>query len=116
MGKPRSSQTVHIALENWIIDEDGQDEPVHAISVVASRAGLRKTTLLRYEEWGLVAPVRSGRQRLYSEADIERVLRARRLIDDLGLNLAGAAAVLHLRQQVISLQQELQALREQNNQ
>lgn len=116
MGKPRTSQTVHIALENWIVDDDDRNEPVHAISVVASRANLRKTTILRYEEWGLVAPTRSGRQRLYSDADIDRIMRVRRLIDDLGLNLAGAAAVLHLRQQVISLQQELQAMREQTDQ
>ena len=32
-------------------------------------------TLRRYEEWGLLEPVRAGRRRLYSEADIEQVQR-----------------------------------------
>ena len=41
------------------------------------------------------------------------VLRIRRLVDDLGINLAGAAAVLHFAQQVIALQREMHALREQ---
>jgi MerR family transcriptional regulator/heat shock protein HspR len=41
------------------------------------------------------------------------VQRIRRLVDDLGINLAGAAAVMHLRQQVIALQRELNELREQ---
>ena len=36
-------------------------------------AECRRETLRRYEEWGLVEPARAGRQRLYSEADIERV-------------------------------------------
>jgi MerR family transcriptional regulator/heat shock protein HspR len=68
---------------------------------------------LRYEEWGLLEPERSGRGRLYSDADIERVKRIRRLVNDLGVNLAGAAAVMHLRRQVIALQREMQALRDQ---
>jgi MerR family transcriptional regulator/heat shock protein HspR len=96
-----------------MIGEGPHDEPRYAISVVADRCGVRKGTLRRYEEWGLLEPARAGRQRLYSEADIDHVLRIRRLVDDLGVNLAGAAAVLHLRRQVISLQRELDALREQ---
>ena len=71
------------------------------------------STLRRYEEWGLLEPSREGRRRLYSESDIERVLRIRRLVNDLGINLAGAAAVLHLRQQVIALQREMEDLRDQ---
>ena len=39
--------------------------------------------------------------------------RIRRLVEDLGINLAGAAAVMHLREQVIALQRELDDLREQ---
>jgi MerR family transcriptional regulator/heat shock protein HspR len=85
------------------------------MSMVAARSGLGRTTLLRYEEWGVVNPKRSGRDRLYSEADLDRLMRAQRLIDDLGVNIAGAAAVLHLREQVIALQRELTDLRRQND-
>jgi hypothetical protein len=41
-------------------------------------------------------------------------MRAQRLIDDLGVNIAGAAAVLQLREQIIALQQELLAIRSQS--
>src|SRR3712207_9370173 len=71
------------------------------------------TTLFRsrYEEWGVVNPTRTGRDRLYSEADLDRLMRAQRLIDDLGVNIPGAAAVLQLREQIIGLQRELSDLR-----
>ena len=113
MARRKRSDMVRVSVTDWIVDVGGSDEPRYAISVVAARSGVRKGTLRRYEEWGLLEPARTGHRRLYSEADIERVMRIRRLVDDLGINLAGAAAVLHLRQQVISLQHEMQALREQ---
>ena len=113
MARRNQSEVVRVSVTDWVIDDGTSDEPRYAISVVAARSGVRTTTLRRYEEWGLLEPARAGRQRLYSEADIERVLRIRRLVEDLGINLAGAAAVLHLRQQVIALQREMQALRDQ---
>ena len=104
---------IRVSLADWLDNGSPSNEPRHAISVVADRCGVRRSTLLRYEEWGIVEPARAGRQRLYSEADIDRILRVRRLVEDLGINLAGAAAVLHLREQVIALQQEMEALRAQ---
>jgi MerR family transcriptional regulator/heat shock protein HspR len=113
MARQRRTDTLQVTVTDWFIEDGTPDEPRYATSVVAARCGVRKGTLRRYEEWGLLEPARSGRQRLYSEADIDHVLRIRRLVEDLGVNLAGAAAVLHLREQVISLQRELEALREQ---
>jgi DNA-binding transcriptional MerR regulator len=88
-------------------------EPRYAIAAVAARTGVHVTTIRRYEEAGVVeaVTVQSG-TRLYSEADIDRIWRARRLIDDLGVNLAGAAAILHLREQLITLQREFQLLQD----
>lgn len=88
-------------------------EPRYEVTVVAARTGTHITTIRRYEEIGLVQAisVRSG-ARLYSDADIDRIQRARRLIDDLGVNLAGAAAILQLREQLVALQQEFQRLRD----
>jgi MerR family transcriptional regulator/heat shock protein HspR len=113
MTEQNKSGARRVTVTDWVVTDGPRDEPRYAISVVAARCGIQAGTLKRYEDWGLVEPVRAGRQRLYSEADIERVKRVRRLVDDLGINLAGAAAVLHLRQQVISLQREMRALREQ---
>lgn len=117
MNSQRSTDIIRVSVADWLTDDDDPGtQPQYAMSVVAARSGLGRTTLLRYEEWGVVSPERSGGDRLYSEADVDRILRARRLIDDLGVNLAGAAAVLHLREQVIALQRELLALRSQNEQ
>jgi MerR family transcriptional regulator, heat shock protein HspR len=113
MAEREKSRGVRVSVTDWVVDDDARDQPRYAISVVAARCGVHKGTLRRYEEWGLLEPVRAGRRRLYSEADIEHVLRIRRLVDDLGINLAGAAAVMHLRKQVIALQRELDELREQ---
>ena len=113
MAERKNSRAVRISVTDWVDDNGTRDEPRYAISVVAARCGVRKGTLRRYEEWGLLEPVRSGRRRLYSETDIEHVQRIRRLVEDLGVNLAGAAAVMHLRQQVIALQRELEDLRQQ---
>ena len=105
------SSGVRVSAE-WLVEDSPPDEPRYAISVVAARCGVHTATLRRYEEWGLIEPSRSGRRRLYPDADIDRVQRVRRLVGDLGVNLAGAAAVLHLRQQVVALQRELRCLQD----
>jgi MerR family transcriptional regulator, heat shock protein HspR len=113
MARNDPANVIRVSVQDLIVEDGPNEEPRYAISVVVARSGVRAGTLKRYEEWGLVEPVRAGRRRLYSDADIERVIRARRLVEDLGINLAGAAAVLHLRQQVIALQREMRALRDQ---
>ncbi len=96
------------------LDENLSREPRYAGTVVATRVGVRVQTLRRYESYGLLEPARSKTgYRLYSESDIARVRRIRRLTDDLGVNLAGVAAILHLRNQLILSQRELERYREQ---
>jgi MerR family transcriptional regulator/heat shock protein HspR len=112
VARPSRSETVRFSRTEWVLDDESADEPRYGISIVAERCGVRTTTLRLYEEFGLLEPARSGQRRLYSESDIDKVRRIRRLVDDLGLNLAGVAAVLHLRQQVIALQRELDAVRD----
>ena len=114
MDRHERAGTIRVSLADWIADDEVNNEPRHAISVVTARAGVARTTLLRYEEWGVVTPARRGKERLYSEADLDRLMRAQRLIDDLGVNIAGAAAALHLREQIIALQRELSDLRSQS--
>jgi MerR family transcriptional regulator/heat shock protein HspR len=97
-------------------DASGGQEPRYVIAAVARRVGVRVQTLRRYEQYGLLEPRRSGSgNTLYSDADIDEIMRIRRLIDDLGINLAGVAAVLHLRAQLIAAQEELRRLREQRD-
>lgn len=70
---------------------------VYIISVAARLLEMHPQTLRKYERVGLVQPSRTGGQlRLYSEEDLLRLRVIRRLVDELGLNLAGVGLVLNL--------------------
>lgn len=89
-----------------------QDEPVFAISVVARMIGVHQQTLRSYERVGLVQPARSsGNTRLYSQRDVERLRQVLRLMEDLGVNLAGVDVILRMRLQIERLQDELVGMR-----
>jgi len=84
------------------------DEPVLQISVVARMVGLHQQTIRSYERIGLVQPARSGgNTRLFSFRDVERLRQVIRLVNDLGVNLAGVEVILRLSNRVEELQQEL---------
>lgn len=85
--------------------------PKYTISVVAQMVGLHEQSLRMYERKGLIQPQRSdGNIRLFSDADVERVRSIKRLVDDLGVNLAGAEVILHMREQMDLLRQEVEQL------
>lgn len=89
-------------------------EPVYLISVAAKLCDMHPQTLRLYERLGLIRPTRvSQKNRLYSEADIERLRQIQRLTRDLGVNLAGVEIILDLLDKVEKLQQELEALQSQ---
>jgi len=70
---------------------------VYIISVAARLLEMHPQTLRKYERVGLVQPSRTdGQLRLYSEEDLLRLRVIRRLVDELGLNLAGVGLVLNL--------------------
>jgi MerR family transcriptional regulator/heat shock protein HspR len=84
---------------------------VYAISVAAEMAEMQIQNLRVYERRGLVDPARTaGGTRLYSIADIERLIRIRDLLAD-GLNLAGIARVLALEEDVRRLKAANERLR-----
>jgi MerR family transcriptional regulator/heat shock protein HspR len=84
----------------------------YIISVAAERAEVHEQTLRHYERLGLIAPARKGSSphspRLYSDRDIERVQQIRSLMRDLGVNLAGVEAILHMKDRMEHLQDELE--------
>ncbi|MCK9486794.1 MAG: MerR family transcriptional regulator [Dehalococcoidia bacterium] len=85
-----------------------EDEPVFQISVVARMVGLHQQTIRSYERIGLVQPARTqGNTRLFSHQDVERLHQVVRLVNDLGVNLAGVEVILRLSRQVEDLQREL---------
>lgn len=84
------------------------DEPRYTISVAARLVQLHPQTLRHYERIGLVEPARSpGRMRLYSQRDIERLQKITRLVDELGVNLAGVEVILKMTQQIEALQAQV---------
>jgi MerR family transcriptional regulator/heat shock protein HspR len=85
-----------------------QNEPRYVISVAAKILGIQTHTLRYYERIGIVEPSRSrGNIRLYSERDLDQLRRVKTLIEDLGVNLAGAEVILRMAQQIGQLQNRL---------
>lgn len=81
------------------------EDPVYVISIAAQLTGLHPQTLRLYERLGLVSPSRIGnKNRLFSEADVERLRQIRRFTQDMGVNLAGVEIILDLLQRLEELQ------------
>ena len=65
------------------------------ISMAAQALGMHPQTLRKYERLGLVRPSRTaGSMRVYSREEIDRLRLIKRLVDDLGVNLAGVQQLL----------------------
>ena len=85
-----------------------QHEPEFQISIVSRMIGLHQQTIRSYERVGLVKPFRTGgNTRLYSQADVERLRTVTRLVNDLGVNLAGVDVIIRMTRQIEELQQQL---------
>ena len=92
-------------------DLQGEDQPCYVISVAAKIVGMHAQTLRYYERAGLLKPWRSqGRIRLYSVADINRLRQIQRLINDLGVNLAGAEVIMRMNQRIQEMGEEMERL------
>ncbi|MEI8390452.1 MAG: MerR family transcriptional regulator [bacterium] len=58
-----------------------KNKPVYSTNVAADLSGISKSTLMRYEEKGLINPYKSkGGKRLYSHNDIEWLICLKDLI------------------------------------
>ena len=88
-----------------------QQQPCFVISIAARMVGVHAQTLRYYERVGLIWPSRTGgRQRLYSPADIERLLRIKTFTEEMGMNLAGAEVALKLVERIDELERDLKEL------
>src|SRR5881409_2736416 len=89
-----------------------EDEGCYVISVAARMVAMHAQSLRYYERVGLVRPSRSqGRQRLYSQADVARLRHIQRLIQDLGVNLAGAEVIIRMYERLRQMEGEMEQLR-----
>lgn len=84
------------------------------ISAVAERFEIHPQTLRLYEREGLINPARSkGNTRLYDEETLRRLETILTLTRDLGVNLAGVEVILNLREQLQTMQLEVDRLLDQ---
>jgi len=95
-------------------DEIDNDEPCFVISIAARMVGMHAQTLRQYERAGIIEPKRTrGNIRLYSRADIAKLRQVQRLMNDLGVNLAGVEVILRMNERMREMEKEIGELRTQ---
>lgn len=73
------------------------DQDLYLISMAARLLEMHPQTLRKYERLGLVRPSRTlGSMRLYSREELARLRLIKRLVDELGINLAGVQRLLSI--------------------
>lgn len=79
------------------------------ISTVAEMYGIHPQTLRLYEREGLLKPSRTeGNTRLYTDEDLQRLEFILSLARDLGVNIAGMAIILQMRERMEEMQRQIQ--------
>ena len=82
----------------------------YMISAVAEMYEIHPQTLRLYEREGLLRPSRSdGNTRLYTEEDLERLEFILNLARDLGVNIAGIAIILQMRERMEQMNTDMQS-------
>ena len=80
------------------------------ISAVSEMYDIHPQTLRLYEREGLLTPSRSeGNTRLYTDEDLERLEFILNLARDLGVNIAGIAIVLQMRERMEEMNRQMQS-------
>lgn len=81
----------------------------YMISSVAEMYDIHPQTLRLYEREGLLKPSRTdGNTRLYTEEDLERLEFILNLARDLGVNIAGIAIILQMRERMEEMNHQMQ--------
>jgi len=79
------------------------------ISAVAEMYEIHPQTLRLYEREGLLKPSRTeGNTRLYTDEDLQRLEFILSLARDLGVNIAGIAIILNMRERMELMQMQMQ--------
>jgi MerR family transcriptional regulator, heat shock protein HspR len=81
----------------------------YMISAVAEMYEIHPQTLRLYEREGLLKPSRTeGNTRLYTEEDLQRLEFILNLARDLGVNIAGIAIILQMRERMEEMNRQMQ--------
>lgn len=86
-----------------------KNEPLYMIGIAAKLCEMHPQTLRMYERVGLIKPERVGcKNRLYSDADIDKLRQIQRFTHDLGVNLAGVEVILGLLEKMDEMRHEME--------
>ncbi len=81
-------------------------EERYTLKQVSEITGLSPRTVRLLEREGFIKSEKRGRQRYYSEEDLERLKLIKLLKCDFGVNLAGVEIILNMREKMIELLEE----------
>jgi MerR family transcriptional regulator, heat shock protein HspR len=92
------------------MEQKDRKQPLFVISVVAKMLNVHPQTLRLYEREGLISPQRTGRSRLYSLEDVERLALILRLTREMGVNRCGVEIILRMRHRLEALQSQMEKM------
>jgi len=80
------------------------------IAEVVEISGVDEQFIRELEREAVVRPVIRQKRKLYTLDQVDRVRIARLLMEDMGVNMAGAEVALHMREQMIAMQRQFNEL------
>jgi MerR family transcriptional regulator, heat shock protein HspR len=80
------------------------------ITEVIKICGVDEEFIADLERESLIRPTVRQKKKVYSPDQVDRVRVARLLIEEMGVNLEGAEVALHMREQMIAMQQQFNEL------
>jgi DNA-binding transcriptional MerR regulator len=87
------------------------EQAVLTVDDLAHATGLHPDQIETFIRAGLVEPASHGERDLFAVAAIDRLRTVVRLRRDLGVNLAGIAAILEMQERIVDLRREIEHLR-----
>lgn len=82
----------------------------YSLQIIAQTFGVHPQAIRLYEREGLITSVRSGKERYYAPAEVERLRVIIQLRQELGINLAGIEVILGMRDRLQQLREMVQEL------
>ena len=96
-------------MVSYLMATKRRSKGAYMISSVAEMYAIHPQTLRLYEREGLLRPSRSdGNTRLYTDEDLERLEFILNLARDLGVNIAGIAIILQMRERMEQMNGDMQ--------
>ena len=101
-----------MALQRYDIVLRRREPQELTLDMLAARAGMHPALVQQFVEFGLIEPVEwQGARSLFDASAVPRLRMIGRLRESLGINLAGVAVILDLRDRFCALQRENETLR-----